>query len=148
MRSIFTTLALLFGALLSGAAAPAPSRYAAGQVWEYRHRPQDAGSLLKIQKVEDGGKLGPIYHLSVIHIAFRNAAIAGVLPHTPVSQATLDASVTQLSDAVAEWPDVEPGIAQWRQDQGGVFTISVAQIVQIIDDQTASAPAPPPTTAR
>ncbi|HSI18847.1 MAG TPA: hypothetical protein VK980_13830 [Sphingomonas sp.] len=146
MRSILTALALLLGALLSGAAAPAPSRYAAGQVWEYHHRPQDAGSLLRIQKVEDGGKLGMIYHISVIGLALRNKTVGTAIPHTPVSQATLEASVTRLSSAAADWPDVEPGIAQWRQDEGGVFTITVAAIVQIIDDQTADAPAPPPTT--
>jgi hypothetical protein len=146
MRSIFTSLALLFAALLSGGAAPAPSRYAAGQVWEYRHRPQDTASLLRIQKVEDGGKLGPIYHISVIGLSLRNTAIAGVLPHTPVSAATLDMSVTRLSDADRTWPDAEPGIAQWRADNGGVFTISVAAIVQVIDDQTANAPPPAPAT--
>lgn len=143
MRSILTALTLLIVAALTGAATPAP-HYAAGQVWEYRHRAQDAGSLLKIQKVEDGGALGPIYHISVIGLKLRNEQILGMLPHTPVSAATLDMSVTRLSAADRAWPDVESGIAQWRQDHGGVFTISVAQIVQIIDDQTANAPAPDP----
>jgi hypothetical protein len=146
LRSILTALALLLGALLSGGAAPTPPRYAAGQVWEYHHRPQDAGSLLKIQTVEDGGKLGTIYHLSIIGLALGNKGPGSTLNHTPVSQATLDASVTVLSDRSVDWPDIEPGIAQWRQARGGVFTISVAQIVQIIDDQVHNAPAPPSTT--
>jgi len=143
VRSMLFSLALLLGALLSGGATPAPSRYAAGQVWEYHHRPQDTDSLLKIQKVEDGGKLGMIYHLSIVGIVLRNGAASSSLSHTPVSQATLDASVTQLSQASANWPDVDPGIAEWRQAHGGVFTIPVAAIVQIIDDQTA-----PPTPAK
>ena len=142
MRSLFTSVVLLLGALLSGAATLAPSRYTAGQVWEYHHRPQDGGSLLKIQKIEDGGKLGMIYHLSVVGLALRNKAAGSSLNHTPVSQATLDASVTRLSQVVVDWPDVDPGIAEWRQNNGGVFTISVAKIVQIIDDQTANVAAP------
>jgi hypothetical protein len=132
--------------LLSGATAPVPSRYAARQVWEYHHRPQDAASLLKIQKVEDGGALGPIYHVSVIGLSLQNERILGMLPQTPVSAATLDLSVTRLSSAERVWPDVEPGIAQWRGDHGGVFTISVAAIVQMIDHQTATAPVPAATT--
>jgi hypothetical protein len=146
MRLVLKSLLLLLGAVLSGAATPTPPRYAAGQIWEYRHRPQDVASLLKIQKVEDGGRLGMIYHITIVGLVLRNAAAGSALHHAPVSQQTLDASVTRLGHSTIDWPDVEPGIAQWRQDKGGVFTISVAQIVQIIDDQTAVPPSPPVTT--
>ena len=149
MRLVLKSLMLLLGAVLSGAAtSPPPSspRYAAGQIWEYRHRPQDVASLLKIRRVEDGGKLGVIYHITIVGLVLRNPAAGSALHHAPVSQQTLDASVTRLGQSAIAWPDVEPGIAQWRQDNGGVFTIPVAQIVQIIDDQTAAPPSPSVTS--
>jgi hypothetical protein len=59
------------------------------------------------------------------------------LPHFPVSQVTLDASVTHRSNSTAPFPAADEGIAQWRAAQGGVFTIPVAEIVGIAD-QAAS----------
>jgi hypothetical protein len=114
-----------------------PDRYAAGQVWEYRTRPADTGSLLRIQRVEQDATLGPIYHISVIGLRLRNQDMDPNLPHTPVSRETLDASVTRLSNKTPNFPDFEPGIAQWRADRGGVFTIPVADIIEIIDRQTS-----------
>ena len=122
---------------LSGFAEP--DRYAAGQVWEYRTRPGDEGSLLKIQRIEamPGDKMGPVYHISVIRFRFRNPEMQPVLQHSPVSRQTLDASVTRLGDPGIEFPDPTGGIAQWKADNGGVFTISVAEIIELIDQQTA-----------
>ena len=112
-------------------------RYAAGQVWEYRTRPADTGSLLRIQRVEHDATLGPIYHISVIGLRLRNRDMEPNLPHTPVSRETLDASVTRLSNKTPNFPEFEPGIAQWRADRGGVFTIPVADIIEIVDRQTS-----------
>src|SRR5579859_1982002 len=100
--------------------------YAEGQVWEYHTRQGDEGSLLRIQKVEQLEKIGPVYHISVIGVHFAHAPLAGVLQHLPVSQATLDASVTRLSSSTATFPDPSAGIAQWRAANGGVFTIPLA----------------------
>lgn len=134
MIRILSTLAALV--LLTGFAAP--DRYAAGQVWEYRTRSADAGSLLKIQRVETPSGLDePIYHISVIGLGLSNRAVGTELPHAPVSRETLDASVTRLSDRTPAFPDPAPGIAQWESDEGGVFTITVAEIIDIIDQQTA-----------
>lgn len=133
MLRILSALAAVV--LLTGLSEP--DRYAAGQVWEYRTRPADSGSLLKIQRVEQHAATGPIYHISVIGLRLRNQDMNPVLPHTPVSRETLDASVTRLSDKSPPFPDFEPGIAQWRADRGGVFTIPVAEIIEIIDRQTS-----------
>lgn len=124
-------------ALVMLAGFTAPDRYAAGQVWEYRTRAAEAGSLLKIQRIETPtGHDEPIYHISVIGLRLSNGGDA--LQHTPVSRETLDASVTELSDRRPAFPDPAPGIAQWKADQGGVFTMTVAEIIQIVDDQVAS----------
>jgi hypothetical protein len=136
---IFGQLAMLALALMSG--APAVDTYAAGQVWEYRHRAGEQASLLKIQAVEqEAGSAtdAQIYHISIIGLRLRNPRLAPVIPHSPVSKATLDASVLRQSKSSADFPDATEGIAEWRRAAGGVFTIPVADIVQIIDDQTAN----------
>jgi len=130
------------GAGLLGASNPAARHhYTAGQVWEYRTRPGDEGSLLKIQQVEADpplAKRGPIYHISVIGFHLSNPQVVSILPHAPVSQQTLDASVIRLATTSAAFPDAAPGIDEWRQAKGGVFTIPVAEIIDILDQRTRS----------
>ena len=138
IRALLALIALL---ILTGLAPQ--DRYAVGQIWEYRTRPSDEGSLLKIQRVEPFGPKGEaIYHISVIGLRFRNPDVGDVLPHTPVCRDTLDASVTKRSDSSAIFPDPPEGIAQWRDAQGGVFTMTVAEIIDLIDQQTAGLPRP------
>tara|TARA_R110000868_G_C10524780_1_gene733432 strand:+ start:103 stop:552 length:450 start_codon:yes stop_codon:yes gene_type:complete len=121
--------------VLSGQTAP--PKYVVGQIWEYRTRPQDAGSLLKVQQIADFGN-DKVYHLSTIGVHFATPGISGVLPHIPVSETTLDASVTQLSSAHPEFPTtaLQEGIAEWQKAKGGIFTIPMSQIMDIVDDQT------------
>ena len=82
----------------------------------------------------------PIYHISVIGFRFRNPRMVPALPHAPVSRETLDASVTRLVHSTAEFPSADEGISQWREARGGVFTIPVAEIVEVLDQQTAQIP--------
>ncbi len=133
IRTVFALIAVV---LLSGFGEP--DRYAAGQVWEYRTRPTDTGSLLKIQQAENHPDFeGPVYHISIIGLRFRDTGIDPVVPHTPVSRRTLDASATRLSSETPDFPDPREGIAIWRSDKGGVFTISVAEIVEFVDQQVS-----------
>jgi hypothetical protein len=122
------------------AAQTASSKYVEGQVWSYKTRPQDTGSLLKIQKIAINGR-SRIYHISIVGLHFSSPGIAGMLPHIPVSDATLDASVTKLATTSETFPNssLEAGIDEWRKANGGVFTIPVAQIIDIVDKQTAQA---------
>ena len=128
-----TILLALASFAWSAAASPG---YSEGQVWEYRTRPQDEGSLLKIQKVEDAGT---VFHVSLIRVQLGDHGLAEI-QHLPVSRQTLDASVTRLSDSDAAFPDVAPGYGEWQRAQGGVFTITVAEIVAIAEQSLAGAP--------
>jgi hypothetical protein len=127
-------------ALLGDAPDSAGTRYAEGQVWEYRTRPGDENSLLKIQKVNDPdgpGPAEPIYHLSAIGVDL-GPGVVGMLPHFPVSRETLDASVTRLSlETARAFPSATAGIEEWREANGGVFNIPVAQIIGIARDTLA-----------
>lgn len=137
-------LALLLALPAEPPIAPEPARYLEGQVWEYRTRPGEEGSLLKIQAVEDWPGGGKVYHISVIGV--RIAGMRGNdLQHLPVSELTLNASVTRLSPSTAAFPLADEGMAIWRADRGGVYDIALAEIIAIIDQamggQSAS-PAP------
>jgi len=126
-------LAGLFGGGKGAGAQPDAGGYATGQVWQYRTRPGDEGSLLKIQQVEAGGDAGPICHISIIGVHVGPDGTINDIAHAPVSATTLDKSVTELAKTSARFQDVKPGIADWRAAKGGVFTLSVAEIVDTID---------------
>ncbi len=109
------------------------SKYAEGQVWEYKTRVGDQGSLLKIQKIETDPAGRPIFHISVIgfHLAQKN--FVSILPHEPVSQRSLDLSVTRLHRGPVAFPSATDGIAEWRRAHGGVSTISIADTIDVLD---------------
>ena len=119
-----------------GAMALAQNSYAEGQIWEYHTRPSDEGSLLKIQKIElidgNGGTI-TVYHISVIGAHFKGKNLAGEVTHLPVSRKTLDDSVTRLSEKTPVFPDPTEGIAVWREANGGVFTITLAEIMDLVE---------------
>jgi hypothetical protein len=135
MLKLMTALLMMVGA---AAQSPPTDLYAEGQVWEYHTRPGEEGSLLKIQRIEPypnapAGDALLVYHISVIGARLGPQRVPTDLPHFPVSQVTLDASVTRRSQSEAAFPAPDEGIATWRADQGGVFTIPVAEIVAIVD---------------
>jgi hypothetical protein len=122
--------------LLFLAAAAAPSRdYESGQVWKYHARAGDASSLLRIDSIEhpDAKSGGPIYHISVIGVHLGILGKTTSIDHLPVSQTSLDASVTELATSTASFPDPTKDIDQWRVGHGGVHTIPVDQIVEMTD---------------
>ena len=75
----------------------------------------------------------PIYHISLIGVHLGRNHDLTVIGHLPVSKETLDKSVTALVESAAQFPDTTEGIEQWRKAKGGVFTISIAEIVTIMD---------------
>lgn len=129
MKLLIALLALLG---VSGQSTDRPA-YAAGQVWEYRTRPTEPNSLLRIQQVETDPGDAPIYHISVVGVGIPG----GAMPHLPVSKQTLDASVTRLSSRKPAFPDPAEGIAIWRENRGGVFTIPVAEALDFVDQAIA-----------
>jgi len=124
--------ALLAFFALQGQTVERPA-YAAGQVWEYRTRAAEPESLLKIQQVEKDPNGTAIYHVSVIGVRLPG----GAMPHLPVSRETLDASVTRLSPRTPAFPDPSEGISIWRENKGGVFTVSIAEALDFVDQAIA-----------
>ena len=142
-------LKLLLGLLLALPAAPPiapePARFHEGQVWEYRTRPGDEGSLLKIQRMDsspDG--LGPTYHISVIGVRLGGRE-SSQIQHLPVSERSLSASVIQLSPSNPVFPSADEGYTLWHRAHGGVFDIPLAQIIDILAQQISEPAGAAPT---
>lgn len=134
--------AALLGVAAAAAAAKEAPVYAEGQVWEYRTRPGDEGSLLRIGPVEPfpGGPEGRlVYHISLAGVRLPPDGAPGVVQHMPVARETLDASVTRRSEAGGgDFGNVQEGIEEWRRGRGGVFNIAVADIVGLLVDTLAN----------
>lgn len=106
--------------------------FKAGSVWRYRTRPQEQESTLTILAVE-----GTICHIRIDDINLRNKNVAGGIqsyfPHVPISLEALQASVTEQIDntEITEMPD---GYTVWQEQQGGVFSLDVAEILTVIEE--------------
>ena len=107
--------------------------YQVGQVWTYKTRAIDEGSLVKIGAIETIGD-ERVYHISVIDVRFGPSSEPLPIGHLPVSQETLDKSLLEQTETDKELPDPSEGIVIWREDKGGWFTLPLADIVQMIDD--------------
>ena len=119
-------------------------QYEAGQVWTYRTRPQDEGSLVKIQLVEPYGPEGQdeVFHISLIGLTFQNGYVRPEVAHAPVSRETLDASVLEQVSTEDEFPNHAEGLMSWREGEGGVFTVTLAELAEMFDQVTAGFVAP------
>lgn len=139
----FLSLSLLLLSTVPATAEAGVQDYAEGQVWQYATRAQDAGSLVKIQRIEmkDGR---PVYHVSVIGAHFAGVSEAGVLEHLPVSEETLDASVIRQVPAAAAFAGIviDADIAEWHAENGGVLSGSLAQVLGNVDAMLAAQAAP------
>ncbi|MFJ1299234.1 hypothetical protein ACILG0_04655 [Pseudomonadota bacterium AL_CKDN230030165-1A_HGKHYDSX7] len=119
----------------------AAGSYEAGQLWQYRTRPGEDASRVLINLIEPHDKLGKMIHISVLDVTLKNPhAPGGVtheLPHFPVSEETLQKSLTTLVGQREILADYREGYEVWKEafDAGkaGIFTISVAEIVDVVE---------------
>lgn len=138
MRRLIALVIMLLAAWAPAAAQDAPDRYVAGQVWEYRTRAGDEDSLLKIHQI-DRTPSGPVYHISLIGLAFgRGMPGGGEFGHMAVTRHSLDESVTRISPSAAAFPDPTEGIAQWRAASASAFDIPIAAIIDGVMTQIMS----------
>jgi len=115
------------------------SKYKTGQVWSYQTREGEEKSRICIVKVEKYDKNGFVYHIYVDSLKIKTPqmkkGVQEVLPHSPVSDKSLDASVVKLIETKRDGlPDITEGYKQWKDAKGGAFTIPVREIIQIIEN--------------
>ncbi|MBA4050646.1 MAG: hypothetical protein C0472_01940 [Erythrobacter sp.] len=132
-------IALIAALSLSNPLSAEEREYAVGQVWAYDTAPEDKGSLIQIREIEQIGP--PDQAMTVYHISMSGVSVGQDVPiglgHLPVSHATLDASVTGLVADAPPFDDYTEGKAEWEEANGGVFTISLMEIAEIIRSQVA-----------
>ncbi|MDH3444564.1 MAG: hypothetical protein OEN50_11605 [Deltaproteobacteria bacterium] len=126
-------LTLLSFGLLSFSQVTAQS-FGEGQVWEYKTRPGETGSLLRIAKVDHDPKLGEVFHISIVGVKVKGSkGILTDLAHAPVARVTLEKSVTKRSSSNVSFPDFRPGYVEWKNAKGGVFNVTVAEVVSFVE---------------
>ena len=134
------TAFLLLFVFAAPLAAEQDRNYEIGQVWAFETAPVDDGALIKIQEIEF---IGPddapmeVFHISMIGVNYSPVPGNDVVQHLPVSRETLDMSVTSLASSDRDFPDHGEGIAMWREANGGVFTVSLAEITEVLRESYA-----------
>jgi hypothetical protein len=137
MRSL-----IFVAALIAMTSTTQAREFEVGQLWSYHTRPGEENSLVLINFIESVPKLGTVYHISVLRVQLPNmndgSRFETDLPHFPVLKEALDKSV------VTHVGDREPneayrrGYDTWRAafDAGraGAFTVSIAEVVSIVEE--------------
>ncbi len=139
MRKLIAMSLITFFGLAQGA------EYSVGQVWAYKSRAGEKQSTVLINKIEYHEKLGRIFHLSIDGVKIKNWRVAGGIqndmPHVPVSENTLKMSLTKHVGNKAINSEYLKGYNEWKlefdKDKAGIFTISIADIVAIVEEATS-----------
>ncbi|MCD2186638.1 hypothetical protein [Actinomycetospora soli] len=103
-----------------------------GQVWSYRTRPGEEHSRLRVLLTDSDPVLGHIVHVSVRDVVIPNSwsdsGYTTWITHVPLSQEAFERSAIDLLGTDPGEPDLE-GYRTWRDENGGVFTLSLAEVV-------------------
>jgi hypothetical protein len=105
-------------------------------VWSYKTRPSEGLSTVTILRVETSPKVGVIVHVRIDGVQFKNCK-GGPAPttidHAPFTKIAMDKSVSRQLRTVSELPEFEAGYKDWLAHCGGVYTVSVAEMVDVND---------------
>ncbi|MFS4430425.1 hypothetical protein [Chryseobacterium sp. S90] len=134
---------LIVGIFLLFFSCTKKDQYRAGQEWNYKTRPTEKSSILKILKIEEYPETGKVIHISVSGLKIKDTSsttgIADKFTHIPISEEALDKSVTTLKNETGKKPDSleMDGYSYWKRefDKGdaGIFTIPVSEIISSME---------------
>ena len=111
-------------------------KFSPGQVWSFRNRPNEpnaTATVLRIDKRRDR----TIIHVQLegLHIrSCEGAPELNSIMHAPIDKDALDRSVLSLL-RTGSVPAFEEGYSRWRADCGGVYTITLAEMISV-DEMT------------
>jgi hypothetical protein len=147
MQNAIALLALL-GAAWSGCAKEEPVReeavvsdFRAGQVWTYETRKGEEASRVVVCRVEPDPKAGTIVHIRVEGLALKSPkapdGVSRAIGHLPLSEQALRESVLALESTGETPSNYLEGYKIWKAafdaGEGGIFTISVANCVELME---------------
>ncbi|MCK4635307.1 MAG: hypothetical protein KAT32_00430 [Candidatus Moranbacteria bacterium] len=118
------------------------NKYETGQVWTYKTRENESDSKIYIVKIEEFGKDEFIYHIYVDNLKIENAQLGKqqtFLGHSPVSKVSLDLSVLEMVEKTKSLPDINEGYNSWKDNNGGVFDISIKEIIEFVESMVNKA---------
>jgi len=135
-RSVLAGLAAL-GAAGSALAITPPQplpHLEVGQMWTIRDVPEHTRLVVARTEAE-----GTIVHISVFNVDVPASALgpasAITMAHLPFARSALAGSVLLLLGTGARPADAfEDGYAQWKNAKGGVFTLSVKEVIDALID--------------
>jgi hypothetical protein len=109
-------------------------KFRPGQVWTYQSRPDETTSTLTILRVDSSEKLGVIIQVRVdgLHRHNPRGELVPSVEHMPFTRDAMLLSVDHLLKSNQPIPTLE-GLARWRSDCGGVYTISVRDAVDVME---------------
>ena len=109
-------------------------KFKQGQVWSYRTRPGESGSTLTILQIDRSEKIGTIVHVRVDGLRAHNprGELVPSIEHMPFSRDAMLLSAFEVIRTISTLPTLE-GYAHWRSDCGGVYSISVADAVSVME---------------
>lgn len=123
--------------------------FQAGQRWTYRTRPGEEASRALILRIDEhaGERIFSV-RLDDLHIT-NPASPDGVtraIGHLPISEEKWQSSALELVETLSQVPE-EPGYAQWKaafdRGEAGVFTLTLAEIVEGMQQALAQSQAAP-----
>ena len=122
----------------------AQTAFRPGQVWSYQTRPGEDSSRVIVLRVEEAPELGVIVHVAVEGLNIRNPKAPGGritrAQHLPFAKAAVERSVVSKLQDDSPIPPFEEGYRVWReaydQQKGGVFTITIAEAVQLLEPRS------------
>jgi hypothetical protein len=115
-------------------------KFKPGQIWAYQNRENEPESTVTILQVDRSEKLGVIVHVRVdgLHAHNGRGELVPSVEHMPFTRDAMLLSATRLTGSASTLPTLE-GYDRWRKDCGGVYTISVAEAVSVME-KTLNAP--------
>jgi hypothetical protein len=116
------------------------SMLAPGQVWHYRTRAGEESSTVIINRIESAPNYDQIFHITIQGLNIptpETGESITQIDHAPVSLPTLLTSLTDLVETTDPCPAGEQWYQTWKaefdQNKAGVFLISIADIVSVIE---------------
>jgi hypothetical protein len=119
----------------------ADAKFKPGQVWKAKGREGEPDLTATVLRVESLEKIGVFLHIRIDHAAMHPCPgnpVMDTLQHTPIAKAAFEKSITELLRSDAPIPDYREGYEDWRSHCGGVYSLSIAEILSV-DEKTARA---------
>ena len=117
------------------------TKFAAGQVWKYKTRPNETDSRLTVVRVDpDDHEFGNIIHIYISAVDIPNSDAPDgktvFIQHMPYEEEALSKSVIELDTQTKELPDYLDGYKLWKaafeKGEAGVFSVDVSQAVDFV----------------